>query len=337
MSTHRGRLGGTSIAVDSNSLHFPQKKVSTISVGNKNGCNVPYNDKLHKKDFDLRISEKTYLFSDHGIERRTKTPHRFFSCKNSQKLKGANKKQPQKEKIISSKAVKGLCGKCGRVYSDTILPVHSIQCSLLHGLASSTDDMYGTLDESKENLRIQLMKNPLSQEMSSFASLNTSPYGSTRYSFVPEKYAKTKKPPHINRFHAEESKTAHPHHPYRSDVIESPTNSFFGWQQIEWEKFQRLANQVEGPTIAVSDVPFLPPFATTFDFIGVDRISSKEKKRQNIRNAMMRWHPDKFFQAFGSKLHPNDKAEIMTKVKECFQRINATRDIVDFDYSLEVN
>eukprot|EP00958_Prasinococcus_capsulatus_P027561 scaffold5655_cov282-Prasinococcus_capsulatus_cf.AAC.2 len=41
------------------------------------------------------------------------------------------------------------------------------------------------------------------------------------------------------------------------------------------------------------------------------------------RRAVGRWHPDKFEQAFGARLHPAHRAAVLARVQRIAQRLNA--------------
>jgi hypothetical protein len=50
-----------------------------------------------------------------------------------------------------------------------------------------------------------------------------------------------------------------------------------------------------------------------------------DDKKSALRKGTLRWHPDKFIQAFGNRLHPKDRDAILAAVKNTAQRINALK------------
>lgn len=85
--------------------------------------------------------------------------------------------------------------------------------------------------------------------------------------------------------------------------------------QADWESFARLG---DGAVIRMSDVPW-PMLDKTS--LGLDGGAAARKRA--FRAASLRWHPDKFLQAFGSRLHPGERDAILQKVTETSQAINS--------------
>jgi len=76
-----------------------------------------------------------------------------------------------------------------------------------------------------------------------------------------------------------------------------------------WERFEHKSLQ----SISMADIPF-PQVRSLLHIDGAD-----------FKKLAKRWHPDKFAQAFGSKLCKSQKDEIMEKVKATFQALNDAR------------
>lgn len=81
------------------------------------------------------------------------------------------------------------------------------------------------------------------------------------------------------------------------------------YSEKAWAAFEEKSQDGQ---IGMGDVPF--PDGAMF------RVGNKDFKK-----LAMRWHPDKFLQKFGSKLRPDQKEEIIEKVKATFQKVNAAR------------
>ena len=63
-----------------------------------------------------------------------------------------------------------------------------------------------------------------------------------------------------------------------------------------------------------------------FDIIGVEETASRERKKKALRQASLRWHPDKFLQAYGKRVKPCDRDRVMDSVKVMCQRVNQLKD-----------
>jgi len=78
-----------------------------------------------------------------------------------------------------------------------------------------------------------------------------------------------------------------------------------------WEKFEHYASLLSGLTIKLSDVPF-PRIDGGLD-------------SETFRRWALRWHPDKFVQAFGSKLEKEERSAILARVTSTFQEMSQGR------------
>ena len=52
-------------------------------------------------------------------------------------------------------------------------------------------------------------------------------------------------------------------------------------------------------------------------------LKSKEERKKFLKDQQVRWHPDKFLQKCGNRLHVEDREQIIEQVKELSQEINA--------------
>ena len=59
-----------------------------------------------------------------------------------------------------------------------------------------------------------------------------------------------------------------------------------------------------------------------FDVIGVSEEANDQDKKAALRAASLRWHPDKFLQAYGKLLEVGDYERIMVQVNIMSQRVN---------------
>eukprot|EP00669_Euglena_mutabilis_P003375 TRINITY_DN14328_c0_g1_i1.p3 TRINITY_DN14328_c0_g1~~TRINITY_DN14328_c0_g1_i1.p3 ORF type:complete len:118 (-),score=34.75 TRINITY_DN14328_c0_g1_i1:353-679(-) len=87
----------------------------------------------------------------------------------------------------------------------------------------------------------------------------------------------------------------------------------------QWATFQSRVASGQLPTITLADVPF--PRLPLALHPALQR--DPQQRREAVRALQMRWHPDKFLQAYGDRLHPPDADRILTRVKEVSQAINA--------------
>ena len=67
--------------------------------------------------------------------------------------------------------------------------------------------------------------------------------------------------------------------------------------------------------IRLSDVPFPIKAALVVEV----------QRQGSYKQLALRWHPDKFCQNYGARLHDKEKDAIMDRVKETFQVINGAR------------
>lgn len=99
-----------------------------------------------------------------------------------------------------------------------------------------------------------------------------------------------------------------------------------------WETFA-----ASPPTrVEFDDIPWLPPLpavlthsSDTFLMLGISEAATEREKKMAVRKASLRWHPDKFQQAFGAVLCDGDRGRIMEEVNEVARRVNALKDVLD--------
>ena len=61
----------------------------------------------------------------------------------------------------------------------------------------------------------------------------------------------------------------------------------------------------------------------TFADLGLSNDATADERRQAYRKASLRWHPDKFTQAFGQLLRVSEREAVMQRVKTTSQALNA--------------
>ena len=122
----------------------------------------------------------------------------------------------------------------------------------------------------------------------------------------------------------------------RHKNVKKNKGSLYKRSERDWKYFTKYASTALDYTIKYSNVPFPPieDIDQLHHFVGItyDELSANKRKddhhnltRCRVRMAMIRWHPDKFQQKFGTKLCKIDRDRILQKVKECSQEINALR------------
>ena len=99
---------------------------------------------------------------------------------------------------------------------------------------------------------------------------------------------------------------------------EADTKAAAAADEAAWERFSQSGR--DSP-ISVADVPWPQLQAAT---LGLDpaRANGAERK-QAFRMHSLRWHPDKFLQVFGARLDAAEREEILKRVTEVSQEINA--------------
>lgn len=110
-----------------------------------------------------------------------------------------------------------------------------------------------------------------------------------------------------------------------------------------WKAFEQMADA--GGEIRLESIPFpaVPPsnekpagisnavlggFLGLFQTPGALRQAEQAHAKQSLRQAYMRFHPDKFAQKFGSRLVPEEREAIMDAVTEVAQYIALLKDLV---------
>ena len=53
------------------------------------------------------------------------------------------------------------------------------------------------------------------------------------------------------------------------------------------------------------------------------RTNSDAARKARLKKALLRWHPDKFLQSFGSRLAADEREAILQRVTEVSQAINS--------------
>ena len=92
--------------------------------------------------------------------------------------------------------------------------------------------------------------------------------------------------------------------------------AYEGWEA----SFADFERSLDGSCFGVDDVPWPPQGCLV---TGIRRGDSEEVQRQRIKQALLRWHPDKFLTRHASKLEEGAVAEIMERVSATLQRVQA--------------
>ncbi|KAL1515851.1 hypothetical protein AB1Y20_002466 [Prymnesium parvum] len=89
-----------------------------------------------------------------------------------------------------------------------------------------------------------------------------------------------------------------------------------------WEAaFARFEAAEEG-SWRLEEIPWPPKGCSV---TGIRAGDSQEVQRLRLKQALLRWHPDKFFGRHGAKLFDGESAEIMARVSAMLQRVQAER------------
>lgn len=98
----------------------------------------------------------------------------------------------------------------------------------------------------------------------------------------------------------------------------SSTEATFNRQRATaaWERFLSQGDKI----ITMVDVPWPALEASA---LGLELQRAKAERKKAFRELSLRWHPDRFLQSFGSRLHEEDREAILSKVTEVSQAINA--------------
>eukprot|EP00658_Telonema_sp_P-2_P055930 TRINITY_DN44446_c0_g2_i1.p1 TRINITY_DN44446_c0_g2~~TRINITY_DN44446_c0_g2_i1.p1 ORF type:complete len:256 (+),score=34.05 TRINITY_DN44446_c0_g2_i1:121-888(+) len=89
-----------------------------------------------------------------------------------------------------------------------------------------------------------------------------------------------------------------------------------------WENFIQHANSSQ--VLGLSDIPF--PTEIELGLQARRAMGSSQRERA-MKHLVLRWHPDKFFQKFGSKLRPCERDQILDRVNQVFMWIQNYRTV----------
>lgn len=90
------------------------------------------------------------------------------------------------------------------------------------------------------------------------------------------------------------------------------------------ERYKEVLDSNSISVLKFDDVPWPSVKGQDFDitvlFDGMNKTGDEYKKY--LRDQQIRWHPDKFLQRFGSRLHVSDKERIVQRVTALSQILN---------------
>jgi NF-kappa-B inhibitor-like protein 1 len=90
-----------------------------------------------------------------------------------------------------------------------------------------------------------------------------------------------------------------------------------------WAGFEADVDDGSIAAIRLSDIPF-PPRDNVLLLPNRGQDATVSERKQAFRAASLRWHPDKFVQKYGPRLHDTDRDEILERVTATFQLVNET-------------
>jgi|EP01043_Picozoa_sp_COSAG02_P008405 hypothetical protein len=90
-----------------------------------------------------------------------------------------------------------------------------------------------------------------------------------------------------------------------------------------WAGFEADVDDGTIAEIGLLDIPF-PPKDNVLLLPNRGQDATGAEKKKAFRAASLRWHPDKFVQKFGARLHDTDRDDILEKVTATFQLVNET-------------
>jgi len=86
-----------------------------------------------------------------------------------------------------------------------------------------------------------------------------------------------------------------------------------------WQHFEQRITSIE--TLQIQDIPFPNKHKRAF-------IDTEDARKSDYKRLMLRWHPDKFMQKFGSLIHSSSREEVEDAIKMTFQVIQDSREWV---------
>jgi len=94
-------------------------------------------------------------------------------------------------------------------------------------------------------------------------------------------------------------------------------------QEARWDAFAARAKLGGAAPIGEADVPW-PPAELDAASFGLDaRVFDERERKQAYRAASLRWHPDKFVQAYGGLLRDDERDAVLARVTRVSQAVNA--------------
>ncbi|KAK9805018.1 hypothetical protein WJX73_002321 [Symbiochloris irregularis] len=106
---------------------------------------------------------------------------------------------------------------------------------------------------------------------------------------------------------------------WRQAVLQGDIGARKASYEARWHTFINS----QAPQIAMADVPWLLQDKDDARAIVLYGTSSPKEERKTIRTELLRWHPDRFSNKFGSRLLPSDKDAILQRVKHISQMLNS--------------
>jgi NF-kappa-B inhibitor-like protein 1 len=88
-----------------------------------------------------------------------------------------------------------------------------------------------------------------------------------------------------------------------------------------WAGFEADVDDGTIAEIGLSDIPF-PPKDNVLLLANRGQDATGAERKRAFRAASLRWHPDKFVQRFGARLHDTERDDILDKVTATFQLVN---------------
>ena len=227
------------------------------------------------------------------------------------------------------------CSKCSKCYTDEICTVHEMQCELLNAKS-----FHHSHNQNKDRRERQQHQFDFAETMSFASKLKSNKFsgfvdgsyegmarrktarskGSSLPEFHEFLFGEEKEKPKMKAAVTGEETKKLPAH--KANKREEADKTEYERNESEWAKFTAVTSRKQ--KLSFSDVPMFRRLDFSYQSIfGLHPAKATvEEKRARMRCIMLRWHPDKFAQAYGSRLDDEEREAVMEGVKRVFQRIN---------------
>ena len=218
------------------------------------------------------------------------------------------------------------CSLCNKIYKQNIINIHEAQCTLISKVGGFVDPISHSFNfASTLNYASTLDSNKFRQSIDhSYESKQRRKQNQSKkrlpefddFLFGPGPGLKT----NINTNTFTNPQKVRTTKSLMKELLDQ--NKQFSRNEAAWKKFEQLVQNYPQQKVRFNDVPFLPPNFSYESIFGIKTTAPESERRSRIRQIVLRWHPDKWSNLFGARIHKADIEAILEGVKLMMTRIN---------------